>query len=344
MRRFSEKEKNIIKAILSGYEQSPLSYLLVNAYSDIFYHLRVKFKYDPNADQQQLVFYRDVNYQYDASILNDVRLVENNILETSLLLNYLEKEEFIYLIEPSADNVLDEVGLFAVDGDEQMISVPLDSHVAFILFKSMNHRIYIGETLKCLVDDDFLTIQDKVLDETAKLTKQTMQLNRNTERQIRKTNDHIQIAYAQFKETQLLSEQAKIQSQEAVKQTQEASKQSIEVQHQTQEVAKQSQEAANQSAEAKQQTKAALDQLHEAKKQTGLSLLAVGLSIVAIVCSICVAKFITMDVRMVDDQYKCLNEELSDIHNAVDSIMTHSGDSISLSKQVNEVKVLNQKQ
>lgn len=336
MRRFSEKEKNIIKAILSGYKQSPLSYLLVNAYSDIFYHLRVKFKYDPDADQQQLVFYRDVNYQYDASILNDVSLVENNILETSLLLNYLEKEELIYLIEPSADNVLDEVGLFAVDGDEQMISVPLDSHVAFILFKSMNHRIYIGETLKCLVDDNFRSTQDKVLDETIRLTDETKKLSRNTAHQIIKTKNQIQIAFLQFKETQLLSEQAKIQTQEAVKQTQEASKQSIEAQRQTQ-------EAAKQSSEAKIQTQATLKQLSEAKKQTWLSIIAVALSIFAIICSIIVAKCITMDVKIIDDQYNSLNREVSNIRTSVDSTRKHLEDSIVIRKQTIDVNIVNSK-
>lgn len=313
-----------------------MSYLLVNAYRDIFNHLRVKFKYDPNADQQQLVFYRDVNYQYDASILNDVRLVENNILETSLLLNYLEKEELIYLIEPSADSVLDEVGLFAVDSDEQMISVPLDSHVAFILFKSMNHRIYIGETLKCLVDDNFRSTQDKVLDETIKLTDETKNLNRNTERQINKIKDQNQIAFLQFKETQLLSEQAKIQTQEAVKQTQEAAKQSREAKLQTQ-------EAANQSSEAKKQTQAALNQLSEAKKQTWLSISAVVLSVIAIMCSICVAKFITMDVRIMDDQYKQINNQVSRIRSSVDSIRIHAGDSIVVRKQTIDVNVVNLK-
>lgn len=319
MRRFSEYEKNTIKSILKCYEQSPFTYLLVNAYNDIFYQKRVKFTYDIKADQQCLVFYRNDRNTFN---IEEAGAVENSILEVSLLLDYLQNEKLIYLIEPSAANTLYEISGFTIGDDDKEISVPLDSQIAATLFASMNHRIYIGETLKTLVADDFKTTDDKLLEETNQLAYQTMQLSRNAEEQIKEAQYQSEIAIAQHKEAQQLTEQAKQQTIEAHTQ---------------------SEEAGTQSAEAKKQTKAALDQLTKAKKQTGLSLLAVVLSVIAIVCSICVAKFITMDVRMVDDQYKAINKEVSDIRTSIDSIMTHADDSEIMGKQTIDLNIVNLK-
>lgn len=319
MRRFSEYEKNTIKNILKSYEQSPFTYLLVNAYNDIFYQKRVKFTYDKTADKQHLVFYRpDVN----SFKMEDAGAVENSVLEISLLLDYLQNEKLIYLIEPSSTNTLYSIGGFNENDDDVQISAPLDSQVADTLFASMNHRIYIGETLKALVADDFKTADDKLIEETSRLSYQTMQLSSSAEEQLKEAKYQSEIAIAQHKEAQLLTEQAKQQTIEAHTQAEEATAQS---------------------AEAKKQTEAALDQLSEAKKQTWLSITAVALSIIAIICSICVAKFITMDVRMDDEQYKNINKEVSNIRTSVDSIKNHLGDSVFVRKQTIDVNVVNPK-
>ncbi len=162
MRRFSEKEKRIIVLILKNYEYDPYSYLLVNAYQDIFYSRRVKFKYGGPNTKQFLSFYRNVNSE---NIIADVFEIENHIMEVSLLLEYLETNHLIFLIDTSADNVLDEIGGFEPNENENEVRVPLDSNIANILFRSMNHRIYIGETLKSIVENNFRTIEDKLLEE-----------------------------------------------------------------------------------------------------------------------------------------------------------------------------------
>lgn len=79
-------------------------------------------------------------------------------------------------------------------------------------------------------------------------------------------------------------------------------------------------EAKTQTTEAHKQSAEAAKQSSEAKRQTLFSYIAISLSIISIICSICVAKHITMEVKLTDDQYNGICNKVDDVKVLVDSV------------------------
>lgn len=156
MRRYSDTEKDTIKRIIS--DSSNLTYVLVNAYNDIFYAKKVEYQYKGGG---KLIFYKKDITDF---AVNELFEIENEILEVSLLLNHLEREGLIYLIEDSSDNnKLDIIGGFPT---ENLVPVgkSLDTNINEILHRSCNHRVFVNQTLKDLAMNDFKTVEDMTLE------------------------------------------------------------------------------------------------------------------------------------------------------------------------------------
>ena len=141
MRKFSEREQRAILRMIDGTASS-YSFVLVNIYNDIYFSRSVEFCY--GKDKSHLVFYRADPYQVSHDELLEI---ENEIMEISLLISYLQTNGLIYLIENTSDNELNTAGGFMKDG-LSTISMELDSNVARILFDSLNHRVFVGYTLR----------------------------------------------------------------------------------------------------------------------------------------------------------------------------------------------------
>lgn len=295
MRRFSDSEKDTIRSIVSNYMSNPMQYVLVNAYNDIFYRCKVKF----DAVNNQLTFYRKKD---KIDLQCDLGVVIDQILETSLLLRYLEENNLIVLINTNSINKLDKIGGCIIEDDDEAIILSLDKSIASILSDSMNHRIFVSETLKVLVADNFMTPEDKILESNHRLTEETAKLSDVTNKQKEEIHEQTQhtITLAQRSEAQV--NEAKRLVDEAEKQTREAHEQTI----------------------------AAQQQAKESKRQTRLSYFAIFLSIVAIMCSYLVARFVTMDVKLVDEQYKCIDSTLNQIKEKQDNAILSISDSTSI--------------
>lgn len=163
MRRFSEKEKSIIQLLLKGVADSD-AYLPINVYNHIFYREHVEF----DVQKMQLVFYVP-----EEALSNDNHKkmldVYYEILEISLLLDYLQKEGLLYQISMQSVNQLNKVGGFCKN-DLSGISMNIDHQIGQILFRCMNNPIFVSQTLKDLVANNFISLEEQTLLEAVKQT------------------------------------------------------------------------------------------------------------------------------------------------------------------------------
>ena len=158
MRRFSEREQKAIQLMING-TNGDYSYLLINVYNDIFYQKKVEFRH--GKDKSWLVFYRA---SMNEVAHNEFLEIENEIMEISLLISYLRGNGLIYLIENTSVNELDSVGGFLKDGLGEIL-MEIDSNIANILYESLNHRVFVGYTLRDIASNNFKSIEVRTLDE-----------------------------------------------------------------------------------------------------------------------------------------------------------------------------------
>lgn len=161
MKRFSDIEKTVIRSIVQQGKHN-YSYVLINAYLDLFY----KYKVEYDHDKQSLVFYaRDINSVDHESFLS----IEDTIMEISLLLDYLEENRYLYLIEDTSTNQLTSISGFEKDGLIQVYKT-IDPKIDKILYEALNHRVFVSSDLTQLVKDNFELYEDKMLKEANKQT------------------------------------------------------------------------------------------------------------------------------------------------------------------------------
>ena len=156
MRHFSENEQTVIRSIVA-HGRHNYSYVLMNAYLDLFYKNQVKYDHA----SQSLVFYAKGTGDIDHELFLSI---EDTIIEISLLLEWLEDNRYIYLIKDT-----DDIGLQTFSGfdEEGLIKVykKLDPKIDDILLNALNHRIYVSSDLEKLVEDDFRSYEQMMLDE-----------------------------------------------------------------------------------------------------------------------------------------------------------------------------------
>lgn len=176
MRKFSEREQQVIWRLIEGTVSS-YSYVLFNVYNDITYRRNVEFQYGKN--KSQLVFYRE---NLDQVTPEELLEIENEIMEISLLISYLQANGFIYLIENTSVNELNKAGGFLKNG-LNALAMDLDSHIAKILYDSLNHRVYVGYTLRELAENGFMSIEERTLEEARHQTQETRNMAGEAKRQ-----------------------------------------------------------------------------------------------------------------------------------------------------------------
>lgn len=160
MRHFSVNEKKAIERIVNW--SSSNQFTLINAYDDIFHRNKVGFDHKTN----QLIFYRNIE---DDNLLDDLLTVEHEILEKSILIKYLIDNRYIYLIHDDSNQSLSKIDGFVKEGLFP-IKKSIDKGISRILYKSINHRVFVSQDLVDLYKSDFKTIEDKTLDEAREQT------------------------------------------------------------------------------------------------------------------------------------------------------------------------------
>ena len=161
MRFFSEKEKLIIKQLVIEASNTWM-YLPVNLFNDIFSGKNVGF----DGNNMELVFPYDGN---STPPEKEIFPIYNEILERSLLIDYLEKQGLIFFVPPSSTtNDLKTIGNVSRLG---RISMEIDKTIGIILLRTLTHTVHVSETLKDYVHCDFRSLEEQALGEAKTQTK-----------------------------------------------------------------------------------------------------------------------------------------------------------------------------
>lgn len=146
MKHFTQREQNIIRGILSGAAYD--SYVLTNAFMDLLDGKGVAF-------DSQKGFLQFDNSKYNVS---SILQVEQEFIETALLIQYLINNQYIYLIIDSQEPPLPWIG----DALKNPIGKQIPRDIADIFLNSFV-RIVVLNKLEDLVSNNFLTYEEQQL-------------------------------------------------------------------------------------------------------------------------------------------------------------------------------------
>lgn len=208
MRKFNDKEKEIIKSIYNNYNKSTSGYVLFNVFYNELYSLGA--------------FYYNGNFVVDQAKQNEIRSIEIRIMDVYSLLSFLEINGYIlledYSIPTSADNIPNFIGAPVVCSISKECKKFID--------KSRSNKLFVTTKFIELVSNDFKTYEEIQLEEAQEQTKiasesleearkQTTSANASLEEARKQTN----AAFESLTEAQKQTQKAHDSFNEAQKQT-----------------------------------------------------------------------------------------------------------------------------
>lgn len=168
MKTFTDDEKNVIKYIIQTSDEN--GFVIANLFEDCFY--RYKFRY--SFENKSLIFYRSI----DSVELDDMLGLERFIIDRAFLIKYLIEQEYIIEVE---DEHPEEHPKSLGDFDTQGL-VPIGKKLSSEISKLINNhsfkRAYISNKLIDLVNNDFLSLEQQMLEEAKQQTKNSKDTNR----------------------------------------------------------------------------------------------------------------------------------------------------------------------
>ena len=174
MRKFSELEKSYIKHLVkkSDYQSN----FPINILDGLFVNRKVVFDAHKE-DEPCLIFYRKENEEF--SLPAEIKELNNAFMELALLIRYLKDQGLIQqidykkkrLIYPPVDEKDDDTLENYKREGLHSIAEKMDKIAADFLLECVNKSVFVGQTLKDLVDNDFKSIEERSLDEAKKQTK-----------------------------------------------------------------------------------------------------------------------------------------------------------------------------
>lgn len=159
MRLLNPSEKRIVQLLV---EQSTnnIAYLPINVFDDLFNGQDVGF----DSTNMDLVFPLNSDSKNSDSFLD----IYNGILERALLINYLENEGLVYIVPlGSTQNNIRSIGNV---NHFNRVSMHIDESVGNILLKCMNNTLYVSESLRNYVNNEFRSLEEQALDEAKEQT------------------------------------------------------------------------------------------------------------------------------------------------------------------------------
>ena len=174
MRKFSELEKSYIKHLVkkSDYQSN----FPINILDGLFVNRKVVFDAHKE-DEPCLIFYRKENEEF--SLPSEIKELNNAFMELASLIRYLKDQGLILQIDynekrlvypPVDDKDDDTLEKYKREGLHS-IARKMDKIAADFLLECVNKSVFVGQTLKDLVDNDFKSIEERNLDEAIKQTK-----------------------------------------------------------------------------------------------------------------------------------------------------------------------------
>lgn len=174
MRKLSDLEKSYIKHLVkkSDYRTN----FPINILDSLFANRKIVFD-ARKKDEPYLIFYRKENEEF--SLPAEVKELSNAFMELASLVRYLKDQGLILQIDcenerriyPPIDEKDDDTLESYKREGLHSIAEKMDKNAADFLLECVNKSVFVGQTLKDLVDNDFKSIEERSLEETKKQTK-----------------------------------------------------------------------------------------------------------------------------------------------------------------------------
>lgn len=152
MRKFNDKEKEIIKSIYNNYNKSTSGYVLFNVFYNELYSLGA--------------FYCNGNFVVDQAKQNEIRSIEIRIMDVYSLLSFLERNGYILLEDSSLPTSACNIPNFI----EKSIKCSLSKECGEFIEKTRSRKLFITTKFIELVSNDFKTYEEIQLEEARKQT------------------------------------------------------------------------------------------------------------------------------------------------------------------------------
>lgn len=164
MRKFSELEKKIIKSLVEGANDVKSNFP-INILDKWF--CTYKFDFYGNNPEKPILIFRVP--KGSVVKVDDVISISMKLFEISMLLNFLEENGLIQLINYNGIVLREWTPNGNITNYDNLTYV-IDKKVADALVKCINNSVFVGQTLKDMVDNDFKSIEEQALDEAKKQT------------------------------------------------------------------------------------------------------------------------------------------------------------------------------
>lgn len=163
MKVFTEEEKRHLEYIIRISDGNENGFVIANLYGDYFHDYKVRYYFGSG----QLTFYRNI----DSLETDDILGVERFIVERTYLIQYLIDNEYIMPVddEQQNSNGLQYLGEFNTDGLSSIVK-RISPEIAKIIDAYSLKRAYISNKLVQLVSNNFLSIEEQMLEEAKKQT------------------------------------------------------------------------------------------------------------------------------------------------------------------------------
>ena len=163
MKVFTEEEKRQLEYITRISNGNENGFVIANLYGDYFHNYKVRYYFGNG----ELTFYRNI----DSLETDDILGVERFIVERTYLIQYLIDNEYIMPVddEQQNSNGLQYLGVFNIDGLSPIVK-RISPEIAKILDTYSLKRAYVSNKLVQLVSDNFLSIEEQMLEEAKKQT------------------------------------------------------------------------------------------------------------------------------------------------------------------------------
>jgi hypothetical protein len=156
MKQFDLEEKKCIEKICKIAESK--SGVLTNVFEDVLFGHGIAFDLARGA-----ILYDIEKYE---NKIEDILLIQKIIIKRALLIKYLERNNYLYIIIDSVTEPLSQIG----DSFKTSILQELPTDIADILRRT-TYLVYIDSSLKDFISNNFKTIDDISIEEAKEQTK-----------------------------------------------------------------------------------------------------------------------------------------------------------------------------
>mgnify|MGYP003291582601 CR=1 FL=1 len=167
MKIFTDSEKNAIKYIIRTSDEN--GFVIANLFEDCFYKYKVRYSFD----KKSLIFYRNI----DSLELDDMLGLERFIIDRTFLVKYLIEQEYVIEVEDEHPKDYPKyLGNFDTQGLAP-VEKKLSTEIAKLINDHSFKRAYISNKLIDLVNNDFLSLEQQMLEEAKLQTRNSKNTN-----------------------------------------------------------------------------------------------------------------------------------------------------------------------